>query len=79
MVIKNKEMFTRLIREKARPGKARNPWKKEYQRKDPGHEVDTSMNMTSQHRKVVGEPERTQESMRKGDHRSDQGRSSTPC
>lgn len=72
-------MFTRLIREKARPGKARNPWKKEYQRKDPGHEVDTSMNVTSQHRKVVGEPERTQESMRKGDHRSDQGRSSTPC
>lgn len=55
MVIKNKEMFTRLnIGEKARPGKARNPWKKEYQRKDPRHEVDTSMNVTSQHRKVVG-------------------------
>ena len=42
------EMFTQLIREKVRNGKDRNPCKKDYQRKGPGREGDTSVNMTSQ-------------------------------
>lgn len=43
-----KEMFTQLIKEKVGNGKDRNPCKKDYQRKGPGREGHTSVNMTSQ-------------------------------
>lgn len=59
VLITNKEMFTSSIREKVRHGKERIT-----KGKIQGHEDDTSRHVTSQDRKAIGVPQRTQESVR---------------